>query len=76
MTATNAFDTARDTSITLTDDELDTVAGAGIGQKILGIALTTGGVLTTATGVVTRQWGLASRGCNMLVDGIGHLEAA
>ena len=76
MTATNAFDTARDTSIALTDDELDTVAGAGIGQKILGIALTTGGVLTTATGVVTRQWGLASCGCNMLVDGIGHLEAA
>ena len=76
MTSTNAFDTAHDTSVALTDAELDTVAGAGVGQKVLGIALTTGGALTTVAGVLTRQWGLASRGCNMLVDGIGHLEAA
>lgn len=74
MTSNDA--TARDTSIALTDAELDTVTGAGLGQKVLGIALTTGGALTTAAGVLTRQWGLASRGCNMLVDGIGHLEAA
>ena len=45
-------------------------------MKILGIAITTGGALTTVAGVATRQWGLASRGCNMIVDGIGHLEAA
>lgn len=64
------------TTIALTDAELDPVAGAGIGQKVLGMALTTGGALTTAASVLTRQWGLASRGCNMLVDGVGHLEAA
>lgn len=40
------------------------------------MTLTTGGALTTAASVLTRQWGLASRGCNMLVDGVGHLEAA
>ena len=64
------------TSIALSDTELDTVNGGGLGMKILGVAITTGGVLTTAAGVATRQWGLASRGCNMLVDGIAHLEAA
>lgn len=76
MTDSHACDTARNTSVALTDAELDTVAGAGLGQKVLGVALTTGGVLTTAAGVMTRQWGLAGRGTDMLIDGIGHLEAA
>lgn len=67
---------ASETSVALSDAELDAVAGGGLGMKILGIAITTGGALTTVAGVATRQWGLASRGCNMIVDGIGHLEAA
>jgi hypothetical protein len=62
------------TSAALTDDELDGVNGAGFGTKILGIAITTGGVLTTAGGVLSRQWGVAARGCNMIVDGITHIE--
>jgi hypothetical protein len=73
---TDVRNTGSEASVALTDAELDTFNGAGVGEKILGIALTTGGVLTTAAGVVTRQWGLASRGCNMLVDGIGHIEAS
>lgn len=71
-----AIDMTRETSAALTDAELESVSGAGVGEKILGITLTTGGVLTTAAGVMTRQWGLATRGCNMLVDGIGHIEAS
>ncbi len=74
--SSNAFDTARDTSIALTDAELDCVSGAGLGQKIFGIALTTAGVLTTVAGVAGRQWGVAGRGTNMILDGIGHIEAA
>ncbi|MGO4407704.1 hypothetical protein AB4Z10_26015 [Bosea sp. RAF48] len=73
---TDARNTGSEVSVALTDAKLDTVNGAGVGEKILGIALTTGGVLTTAAGVVTRRWGLASRGCNMLVDGIGHTKAS
>lgn len=74
--SSRAFDTARDTSVALTDTDLEGVAGAGLGQKVFGIALTTAGVLTTAAGVVGRQWGVASRGTNMILDGIGHIEAA
>ena len=76
MTDIAAVDTARNLSLALNDAELELVAGAGVGEKILGITLTTGGVLTPAAGVLTRQWGLAGRGCNMLVDGIGHLQSA
>ena len=75
-TSTQAFDTARETSIALTDAELDAVNGAGLGQKIFGIALTTAGVVTTVAGVAGRQFGVASRGTNMILDGIGHIEAA
>lgn len=64
------------TSIALTDAELDNVAGAGLDQTIFGIALTAAGVLTTVAGVAGRQFGVASRGTSMILDGIGHIEAA
>lgn len=78
MTSTdsNAFNAACDSSVALTDAELDNVNGAGLGQKIFGIALTTAGALTTVAGVAARQWGVAGRGTNMMLDGIGHIEAA
>lgn len=73
---TDARNTGSEVSVAMTDAKLDTVNGAGVGEKNLGIAQTTGGVLTAAAGAVTRRWGLASRGCNMFVDGIGHTEAS
>ncbi|MCP4565220.1 MAG: hypothetical protein GY873_17530 [Bosea sp.] len=75
-TSSNAFDIACDTSVALTDAELDAVSGTGVGQKIFGIALTAAGVLTTVAGVAGRQWGVAGRGTNMILDGIGNIEAA
>ncbi|MBA4221954.1 MAG: hypothetical protein C0458_14615 [Methylobacterium sp.] len=62
-THSNALDTARDTRVALTDAEFDGVSGAGLGQTIFGIALTTAGVPTTVAGV-------AGRATNMIVDGI------
>ena len=76
MADLDALDTSCDMSAALVDADLETVAGSGLAQETLRVARATAGALATSAGVLTRQWYPAGRGCDMLLDGIDHLEAA